>query len=62
MQGFVGQQIDLTKYSKPYWQPMKETKQWNTANKWRRLCHQAGQLILNTLKSCEVNVSNTIQE
>ena len=22
---------------------MKITKQWNTASKWRRLCHQAGQ-------------------
>ena len=48
-QGFVGQQIDLKKYSKPYWQPMKRTKQWKTASKWRRLCHQAGQLILYTL-------------
>ena len=25
-QGFVGQQIDLKQYSKPYWQPMKGTK------------------------------------
>ena len=58
-QGVLGQQIDLKKYSKPYWQPMKRTKQWNTASKWRRLCHQAGQLILYTLKPCEVNVSNT---
>ena len=47
-QGFVGQQIDLKKYSKPYWQPMKRTKQWNTASKWRRLCHQASQLIMYT--------------
>ena len=23
----VGQQIDLKQYSKPYWQPMKRTKQ-----------------------------------
>ena len=61
-QGFVGQQFDLKKYSKPYWQPMKRTKQWNTASKWRRLCHQAGQLILYMLKPCEVNVSNTIQK
>ena len=60
-QGFVGQQIDLKK-SKPYWQPMKETKHWNTASKWRRLCHQVGQLILYTLKPSEVNVSNTIQK
>ena len=50
-QGFVGQQTDLKKYSKPYWQPMKRMKQWNTASKWRRLCHQAGQLILQTLKA-----------
>ena len=55
-QGFVGQQIDLTKYSKPYWQPMKRTKRWNTASKWRRVCHQAGQLILYMLKPCEVNI------
>ena len=47
-QGFVGQQIGLKQYSKPYWQPMKGTKQWKTASKWRRLCHQAGQSILNT--------------
>ena len=58
-QGFVGQQIDLNKYSKPYWQPMKRTKQWNTVSKWRRLCHQAGQLILHMLKPSEVNVSST---
>ena len=50
MQGFVGQQIDLEQYSKPYYQPMKGTKQWNTVNKWRRLCHQEGRLILNMLK------------
>ena len=49
-QGFVGQQIYLEKYSKPYRQPMQGTKQWNTARKWRRLCHQAGKLILYTLK------------
>ena len=36
-QGFVGEQIDLKKYGKAYWQPMKGTKQWNTAGKWRRL-------------------------
>ena len=41
---------------------MKRTKQWETVSKWRRLCHQAGQLILYTLKPCEVNVSNTIQK
>ena len=41
---------------------MKGTKQWKTASKWRRLCHQTGQLILNTLKPSEVNVSNTIQK
>ena len=39
---------------------MKRTKQWNTASKWRRLCHQAGQLILYTVEPFEVNVSNTI--
>ena len=59
---FVGQQIDLKQYYKPYWQPMKATKQWNTASKRRRLCNHAGQLILYTLKSCEINVSNTIQK
>ena len=59
---FVGQQIDLKKYFKPYWQLMKKTKQWNTASKWRRHCHQAGQLILYKLKPCEVNVSITIQK
>ena len=48
MQGFVGRQIDLKKYSKLHWQPMKGTKQWNTASKWRRHCHKAGQLILYT--------------
>ena len=57
-QGFVGQQIDLKKYSKPYLQPIKRTKEWNTASK----CHQAGQFILYTLKPSEVNVSNTIQK
>ena len=31
MQGFVGQEIDLKEYSKPYWQPMKGTKQWKAA-------------------------------
>ena len=61
-QGFVGQQIDLKKYSKPYWQPMKRTKQWNTVSKWRRICHQADQLILYMLQPCEVNVSNTIKK
>ena len=58
-QGFVGQHIDLEQYFKPYWQPMKETKQWNTASKWRRLCHQVGQSILNTMKPCTVIVSHT---
>ena len=61
-QGFLGQQIDLKLYSKPYRPPMKGTKRWKAASKWRRLCHQAGQLILYTLKPCEVNVSNTIQK
>ena len=32
-QGFVGQQIDLKQYSRPYWQPMKGTKQWKTVSK-----------------------------
>ena len=41
---------------------MKRTKQWSTASKWRRLCHQVGQLILYILKPSEVNVSNTIQK
>ena len=41
---------------------MKRGKQWKTASKWRRLCHQAGQLILYMLKPSEVNVSNTIQK
>ena len=36
-------------HCKPYWQPMNRTKPWNTASKWWRLCHQAGQSILNTL-------------
>ena len=61
-QGFVGQQIDLKKYSKPYLQPMKGTNQWNTASKWRRLCYQVGQLILYMVKPCEVNVSSTIRK
>ena len=34
-QGFVDQQIDLKKYSKPYWQPLKRTKKRNTASQWR---------------------------
>ena len=57
-QGFVGQQIDLKQYSKPYWQPMKRAKQWEAASKWKRLCHQVGELIMYTLKPCDVNVSN----
>ena len=61
-QGFVGQQIDLKQYSKPYCQPMKGTRQWKTASKWRRLCHQAGQSILNTLKPSEVNDGDIIQK
>ena len=61
MQGLVGQQIDLKQYSKPYWQPMKGTKQWKTVSKWRRLCHQAGESILNMLKLCEITVSNSCQ-
>ena len=32
-QGFVGQHIDLKQYSKRYWRPMKEMKQWKTASK-----------------------------
>ena len=46
--------------SSSYWQSMKETKQWKAAGKWRRLCHKAGQWILNALRPCEVNVSDTI--
>ena len=53
-QSFVGKQIDLKRYSKPYWQPMKGTKQWKAASKWRRLCHQVGQLILYTAKGHQV--------
>ena len=61
-QGFVGQSMDPEQYSKPCWQPMKRMKQENTAGKWRRLCLQAGQSILNMLKPCEVNVGDTIQK
>ena len=50
-QGFVGQQINLKQYSKAYWQPMKGTKQWKAAGKWRRPCHQAGQLLLYKLEA-----------
>ena len=57
---FCNQQIDLKKYSKPYWQPMKGMKQCKTVSKWKRLCHQVGQSILNMLKPCEVNVGHTI--
>ena len=62
MQGFAGQQSDLEQYSKLYWQQMKGVKQWKTVSKWRRLCHQEGQLIMNMLKPYEVNVSDTIQQ
>ena len=41
---------------------MKGKKQWKTASKWRRICHQAGQLILYTLKPCEVNVGDKMQK
>ena len=34
IKGFEGQQTDLEQYSKPYWQPMKGTKQWNSAGKY----------------------------
>ena len=61
-QGIVGQQIYLKQCSKPYWQPMKGTKQWKTASKWRRLCHWACQLILYMLKPCEVNVGDATQK
>ena len=61
-QGFVGQQLDLRQYSKPYWQPMKGIKQWSTASKWRRLYHQAGQSIPNILKFGEVTVGDTIHK
>ena len=56
----LSQQIDLEKYLKPYWQPMKGMKQWNTAGKWRWLCHNVSQSILNALKFGEVNVGDTI--
>ena len=51
MKHLAGQQTDLEQYSKFYWQPMEGTKQWNAANKWRVLCHQEGQSILNTLEA-----------
>ena len=50
MKRFVGQQSDLEQYSKSFWQPMKGTKQWNSASERRGLCYNAGQSILNTLK------------
>ena len=59
---FASQQIDLEQYSKPYWQPKKGTQEWNTASKWRKLCHNVGQLISNALKPCEVNVGDVIQK
>ena len=37
MKTFGGQQTDLEQCSKFYWQPMKGTKQWNTASKRRWL-------------------------
>ena len=61
-QGFIDKQIDFKQYSKPYWHPMKGTKQWKAASKWRRLCHQGGQSVLNTLKPGEVNVDVTMQK
>ena len=60
MQGFVGQQIYLKQYSKPYWKPMKGTKKWKSGSEWRRLCHQADQSAMNTLKPSEVNVCDTV--
>ena len=62
MKHLLGQQINLEQYSKPYCQPMKGMKRRKTAGKWRRFCHQAGQLILNTLQPCEVNVRDTMQK
>ena len=41
---------------------MKGTKQWNTTSKWKRLCHNAGQSILKTLKFGEGSVHDTIQK
>ena len=32
---FVGQQTDLEHHPISYWQPMKRTKQGNTASKWK---------------------------
>ena len=58
MQGFVGQQIDLKQYSKPYWQPMKGTKQWKTASK---TLSPGGPVNSEHVKPCEVNVSDTKQ-
>ena len=60
IQGFVGQQTDLKQYSKPYWQPRKGTNQWNTVSKWKSLCHQGGQSIVNALRFGEVSAHDTI--
>ena len=60
MKHFVGQP-DPEHYSKFYLQPMEGTKQWNTARKWRWLCRNIGQLILNNFKFCEISVRYTMQ-
>ena len=52
-QGFAGQQIDLKKYSKPYWQPMKRTKQWNTACKWGIACSKI-MLLVSSSSLCAI--------
>ena len=41
---------------------MKGTKLWNTASKWRWLCHNAGQSIVNMLKLDKVSVPDTWQK
>ena len=41
---------------------MKGTKRWNIECEWRWLCHNAGRLMLNTLKLGEVSVRDTIQK
>ena len=55
------------------WLQVAHSDEWNltdnqwrerssTVSKWRRLCLQAGQLILYALKPCDVNVSIAIQK
>ena len=45
-QGFVGQQIDLQKYSKPYWQPkILLHMQYPMLPKWGRVQIQSAVLV-----------------